>query len=160
VDSLAAYKHKIISSGARLKSLLAMWRLKDEQVVFTNGCFDILHLGHFHTLASAKQLGTKLIIGLNSDESVKRLKGKHRPKFDEQTRLYQLSTLSFVDAIMLFEEDTPLNLIKKIKPDILVKGGDYKADEIVGSNFLRSYGGQVKIIPFLDGFSTSAILET
>jgi len=159
VDSLAAYKHKIINADDQLKSTLARWRLKEEHIVFTNGCFDVLHLGHFHTLCSAKKMGTKLIVGLNSDSSVKRLKGESRPVFDEQTRLLQLTVLSCIDTIVLFEEDTPLKLIQIIKPDILVKGGDYKADEIVGASFLKSYGGAVKIIPFLKGFSTSKIIN-
>lgn len=159
MDSLVAYKHKIINTDDQLKSTLARWRLKEEHIVFTNGCFDVLHLGHFHTLCLAKKMGTKLIVGLNSDSSVKRLKGKSRPVFDEQTRLLQLTVLSCIDTIVLFEEDTPLKLIQKIKPDILVKGGDYKANEIVGASFLKSYGGKVKIIPFLKGFSTSKIIN-
>jgi len=159
VDSLAVYRHKIINSQAELNRLLAIWRLKDEQIVFTNGCFDVLHLGHFHTLATAKSYGTKLIIGLNTDNSIKQLKGTSRPIFNEQTRLLQLAVLTCVNTIMLFDEDTPLNLIKKIRPHILVKGGDYKENEIVGSEFLKSYGGCVKIIPFLNGFSTSKILK-
>lgn len=159
MDSLVAYKHKIINSQVELNKLLARWRLKDEHIVFTNGCFDVLHLGHFHTLAAAKNCGTKLIVGLNTDSSIKRLKGENRPMFNQQTRLYQLMGLVYVNAIMLFEEDTPLNLIKKIKPNTLVKGGDYKVADIVGSDFLKSYEGQVKIIPYLKNFSTSKILN-
>jgi len=159
VDSLAAYKHKIINTDKELKSTLARWRLKEEHIVFTNGCFDVLHLGHFHTLCSAKKMGTKLIVGLNSDNSIKRLKGKNRPIFNEQNRVLQLSVLSCIDAIKLFKKDTPLTLIEKIRPNSLVKGGDYKADEIVGASFLKSYGGKVKTIPFLEGFSTSSIIN-
>ena len=160
MDSLAAYKHKIIDTPAGLKRMLARWRLKNEQVVFTNGCFDVLHLGHFHTLCAAKNFGTKLIVGLNADNSIKRLKGESRPVFDEQTRLLQLAVLACVDAIILFEEDTPINLIKQIKPHTLVKGGDYQVDKVVGNTFLKSYGGEVKIIPFLKGFSTSKIISS
>jgi len=158
VDSLAAYKHKIIKSQIELNSLLARWHLKDEKIVFTNGCFDVIHLGHFHTLCAAKNFGTKLIVGLNSDDSVKRLKGENRPIFNEQTRLFQLTVLSCVNAVILFDEETPINLIRTIKPDFLVKGGDYETDEIVGASFLKSYGGNVKTIPYLKGFSTSRIL--
>jgi len=158
VDSLAAYKHKLIENTVSAKPLLARWALKDEVVVFTNGCFDVLHLGHLHVLASAKVFGTKLIVGLNSDASVKRLKGESRPIFDEQTRSWQLAALSCVDAIILFEEDTPLNLIKAISPDVLVKGGDYKINEIVGADFVIANGGEVKVVPFLEGFSTTKIV--
>jgi len=159
VDSLAAYKHKIINTDEQLKNKLEKWRMQKECIVFTNGCFDVLHLGHFHTLCSAKKMGTKLIVGLNSDNSVKRLKGENRPIFNEQIRLLQLTVLACIDAIKLFEEDTPLKLIEKIEPKILVKGGDYKAQEIVGATFLKSYGGEVKTIPFLKGFSTTSIVN-
>ncbi len=160
MDSLAAYKHKIIQTQTELGQLLATWRLKDEQIVFTNGCFDVLHMGHFHTLCSAKNCGTKLIVGLNTDDSIKRLKGESRPIFGEQSRLLQLTVLTCVDAAILFKEDTPINLIKQIKPATLVKGGDYKIEEIVGTSFLKSYGGKVKTIPFLNGYSTSGILNS
>lgn len=159
MDSLAAYKHKIIETNRSLKSTLAIWRLKEEQIVFTNGCFDVLHLGHMHTLATAKSFGTKLIVGLNSDDSVKRLKGTSRPIFNQVTRSLQLTAFTFVDAIIIFEEDTPLQIIKQVKPNILVKGGDYKAEEIVGAAHLKNYGGQVKIVPYLNGFSTSSIVN-
>ena len=158
MDSLAAYKHKLVNSKIDLQSLLAGWYLKDEVIVFTNGCFDVLHLGHLHVLASAKAYGTKLIVGLNSDASVMRLKGNSRPIFDEQVRSWQLAVLAFVDAIIIFEEDTPLNLIKAIKPQVLVKGGDYNISEIVGASFVSENGGEVKVIPFLGGFSTTNII--
>jgi len=159
VDSLAAYKHKLIENKLALKHLLARWRFKDEVIVFTNGCFDVLHLGHLHILSAAKALGTKLVLGLNSDTSVKRLKGESRPIFNEQIRSWQLAALACVDAVILFEEDTPLNLIKVIEPNILVKGGDYKINEIVGADFVTNNSGKVKVVPFLEGFSTTGILE-
>ena len=126
--------------------------------MFTNGCFDILHQGHAHLLASCSEMGERLIIGLNSDASVKRLKGNDRPVNDEQSRAIILAAMQFTDAIVVFEEDTPENLIHAIKPDILVKGGDWKPEEIVGSTFVKSYGGQVKTVPYLNGFSTTAII--
>jgi len=159
VDSLAAYKHKLINDTSALKPILARWALKDEVIVFTNGCFDVLHLGHMHVLASAKTFGSKLIVGLNSDASVKRLKGDSRPIFDEKVRSLQLAALACVDAVIIFEEDTPLNLIKAINPNVLVKGGDYQIDKIVGADHVIANGGEVKVVDFLEGFSTTGILE-
>ena len=132
---------------------LAQWRFKDEKIVFTNGCFDILHQGHIHLLTGAAGFGTKLIVGVNSDNSVKKLKGQNRPLQDEKTRLLVMASLHFVDAVLLFEEDTPYELIKLIQPDVLVKGGDYKANEIVGAALVK----KVEIVNLLEGFSTTAI---
>lgn len=139
-----------------LTSLLAeirRWRLKSDTIVFTNGCFDILHYGHVDYLEKAKSLGNRLIIGLNADVSVQRLKGKHRPVQNQTSRSRVLSALQCVDAVILFEEDTPTGLISHICPDILVKGGDYKPDEVAG----REFAGRVEIIPFVEGYSTTSI---
>jgi D-glycero-beta-D-manno-heptose 1-phosphate adenylyltransferase len=125
--------------------------------VFTNGCFDLLHFGHLHYLAAARDLGERLVIGLNSAASVSRLKGKHRPINDELTRQHTLAALAFVDAVVVFEEDTPLNLIQIVQPDILVKGGDWSADQIVGAEVVLSKGGQVLSLPFIAGYSTTNI---
>jgi D-beta-D-heptose 7-phosphate kinase/D-beta-D-heptose 1-phosphate adenosyltransferase len=134
-------------------------KLNNKKIVFTNGCFDILHPGHTDYLSKAKQLGDLLVLGLNSDESVKRLKGNSRPIQTENARSLVLSALTSVDYIILFQEDTPLNLIVNIKPDILVKGGDYTEENIVGADEVKANNGKVKIIPFLEGFSTSNIIE-
>lgn len=136
---------------------VAGWKVKNDQIVFTNGCFDILHYGHVHYLAEARELGNRLIIGLNSTESVSRLKGKHRPINDFETRTGILASLQFVDLVVVFEEDTPLDLIKKLMPDILVKGGDWQPHQIVGSDLVLEKGGQVLSLPFVEGYSTTNI---
>jgi rfaE bifunctional protein nucleotidyltransferase chain/domain len=129
------------------------------KVVFTNGCFDILHRGHVSYLNEAKSLGDKLIIGLNSDASVKRLKGDSRPINSESDRKFVLENLKAVDEVFIFEEDTPLELIKKIMPDVLVKGGDWSVDQIVGSKEVLQNGGEVKSLKFIEGKSTTGIIE-
>ena len=139
--------------------LLASWRKQGKQLVFTNGCFDLLHRGHIHYLAEANALGDKLIIGLNSDRSVKKIKGDKRPVKNEQNRAEILAALSFVDLIVIFEEETPLELITKVIPDTLVKGGDWSVDQIVGHERVIQNGGQVISLPFLEGESTSIIIE-
>lgn len=138
---------------------VAQWKLKNNQIVFTNGCFDILHIGHIHTLSEAKKLGDKLIVGLNTDASVKRLKGAQRPINQENNRAILLAALQVVDAIVLFEEDTPLKLIELISPDFLVKGGDWQPNQIVGADFVIKNGGKVKSIPFVEGYSTTSTLQ-
>ena len=156
------FTDKIESKLFQLNDLLKrieFWRRLGDKIVFTNGCFDIVHQGHAHLLASCSEMGERLIIGLNSDSSVKRLKGKDRPVNDEQSRAVVLAAMQFTDAIIIFEEDTPETLIHAIKPDILVKGGDWKPDEIVGSAFVKSYGGQIKVVPYLNGFSTTGIIQ-
>lgn len=140
-----------------LKELILKWRNANERIVFTNGCFDLLHLGHVDYLAKAKDLGERLIIGVNTDSSVKRLKGKHRPLQDENSRLHILAALQSVDAVVLFDEDTPYELIKEIEPDILVKGADYKIENIVGYDIVVSRGGSVQTIEFIEGYSTTLI---
>ncbi|GIV31988.1 MAG: cytidylyltransferase [Saprospiraceae bacterium] len=139
--------------------LVAAWRVNADRIVFTNGCFDLLHRGHIHLLAEAKDLGDRIIVGLNSDASVRRLKGPNRPVQDQQTRALLLAACCWVDAVVIFDEDTPLKLIQTIQPDVLVKGGDWPADRIVGAEVVQANGGQVVSLPFLDGFSTSAIIE-
>ena len=140
-----------------LKELILKWRNANERIVFTNGCFDLLHLGHVDYLAKAKDLGEPLIIGVNTDSSVKRLKGEHRPLQDENSRLHILAALQSVDAVVLFDEDTPYELIKEIEPDILVKGADYKIENIVGYDIVVSRGGSVQTIEFIEGYSTTLI---
>jgi D-glycero-beta-D-manno-heptose 1-phosphate adenylyltransferase len=132
---------------------------KNKKIIFTNGCFDILHCGHVSYLNEAKSLGELLIVGLNSDLSVKRLKGDSRPINQEQDRKYVLENLKAIDLVIIFKENTPLNLIKEITPDILVKGGDWSADQIVGSDFVISNGGSVQTLSFKNGHSTTNIIK-
>lgn len=132
---------------------------ESEICVFTNGCFDLLHPGHMDYLKKAKLLGDRLIVGLNSDASIKRLKGEMRPILPENVRKIMLESVKWVDEVIVFDEDTPENLIKKVRPNILVKGGDYKVEDIVGYEFVKSYGGEVKVLPFVDGFSTTKLIE-
>jgi rfaE bifunctional protein, domain II len=132
-------------------------RVDGKKIVFTNGCFDIIHVGHIRYLSKAKELGDILIVGLNSDESVKKLKGDNRPINSFEDRAILLSSLRFVDSVIMFKEQTPDNLIKKIVPDILVKGGDYKLEDIVGYQTVIENGGQVKTLSFYDGYSSSII---
>ncbi len=130
-------------------------RKQDIKVIFTNGCFDILHLGHLEILTKSKELGGKLIVAVNSDESVKKLKGEKRPINNFQTRSQILASFSFIDYVIEFTDVTPKKLIQKIKPDFLVKGGDYKEDDIVGNDIVSSNGGKTIIIPLVDGFSST-----
>jgi rfaE bifunctional protein nucleotidyltransferase chain/domain len=131
----------------------------DKKIVFTNGCFDILHRGHLTYLSEAKSCGDKLVVGLNSDQSVKRLKGPERPINSEADRKFMLENLRSVDHVEIFEEDTPLSLIKTILPQVLTKGGDWKVDQIVGSTEVLAAGGEVFSLKFVDGFSTTNIIE-
>lgn len=141
-----------------LSRQVAIWRFKDYKIVFTNGCFDILHRGHIEYLSQAADLGDALIIGLNSDSSVKKLnKGVNRPLQNENDRALILSSLQFVEAIIIFEEDTPLELIKIVQPDVLVKGGDWKPEQIAGTDIVKAKGGEVITIPFVEGYSTTII---
>jgi rfaE bifunctional protein nucleotidyltransferase chain/domain len=151
-------KNKIFSLE-NLKIQVPKWKAKGEKVVFTNGCFDIIHPGHIEVLARTADLGTKLIIGLNSDSSIQRLKGKNRPIIQEQSRAILLASFSFVDAVVLFSEDTPIDLISTLLPDVLAKGGDYKIETIVGHKVVQENGGQVILVPFVDGFSSTTIIE-
>ncbi len=135
------------------------WKSTGEKIVFTNGCFDLIHYGHLHYLAQAAALGDRLIVGLNSDESVKRLKGEQRPIKDEINRSFLLASLACVDGVVLFSEDTPLNLINLIRPNILVKGGDWQPHQIVGSDIVLKDGGTVKSLTFVEGHSTTSLVE-
>lgn len=156
MEKLTFIENKILQPEA-LPEKLAYWRFKGQKIVFTNGCFDLVHQGHIDYLSKARDLGDILIIGLNTDNSVRRLKGSHRPINDEKSRALILASFLFVDAVILFDEDTPYELIKKVQPDILVKGSDYKAEDIVGYDIVTAKGGKVETLDFLPGFSTSGI---
>jgi len=144
---------------AQLKATVIAWQKEDKKVVFTNGVFDLLHLGHITYLAKAAELGDKLIIGLNADSSVKRIKGEDRPINDQNNRAALLAALFFVDGVVLFEEDTPINLISTLLPDILVKGADYTINNIVGAKEVMANGGEVKTITFVEGYSSTSIIN-
>ena len=140
-----------------LKNQLAVWRFLNKKIVFSNGCFDILHLGHIDYLSKASDFGDILIIGLNTDNSVRKLKGNNRPINDEKSRAMILASLQFVTAVILFDEDTPYDLIKFVQPDILVKGSDYLEEDIVGFDIVKAKGGEVKIIDLVPDISTTII---
>ncbi|MCU0345929.1 MAG: D-glycero-beta-D-manno-heptose 1-phosphate adenylyltransferase [Saprospiraceae bacterium] len=146
-----------IQGRAKLAETVAHWKAQGERIVFTNGCFDLLHFGHVHYLAAARDLGHRLVVGVNSDASVRRLKGPNRPIQDEQNRLHVLASLACVDAVVLFEEDTPFDLIAALKPQVLVKGGDWRPDQIVGADLVLADGGEVRSLPFVEGHSTTGI---
>lgn len=142
-----------------LARLCAGWKVKSQKVVFTNGCFDILHPGHIQLLLQAAEAGDKLVLGLNTDSSIKRLKGEGRPVHEEHSRALIMAAQLYVDAVTLFDEDTPLELIQTIHPDVIVKGGDYTPETVVGNDFVTSYGGKVIIVPTVEGFSTTSIIN-
>lgn len=142
-----------------LLSQIKWWRLINKTIAFTNGVFDILHEGHIKILSQAASYADVLIVGVNSDASVKRLKGNNRPLNNEQSRSLILASLIMVDGVVIFEEDTPLNLVKNIMPDVLIKGGDYSIETIVGAKEVIANGGKVEIIPLKEGFSTTGIIE-
>jgi len=146
-------------TGDGLKRQLAVWRFKGMHIVFTNGCFDILHLGHIDYLSKAADLGDKLIIGLNTDSSVQRLKGPGRPINDQDARALSLAALQFVDAVVLFDEDTPKELIETVQPDVLVKGADYKAEDIVGYDTVKARKGAIVTIELVPGYSTTDLIK-
>jgi rfaE bifunctional protein nucleotidyltransferase chain/domain len=152
-------KNKIFNTFSDFELKLQALRVKEDMIVFTNGCFDILHPGHVNLLEKAKALGDILVLGLNTDASIKGLKGNSRPIQDQNARALVLAGLESVDFIIPFNTPTPLDLIKNIRPDILVKGGDYNIKEIVGFDFVKSYGGEVTTIPFLEGHSSSHIIN-
>ncbi|MGA0557813.1 D-glycero-beta-D-manno-heptose 1-phosphate adenylyltransferase [Larkinella sp. VNQ87] len=135
------------------------WHTEGQRIVFTNGCFDILHLGHVDYLEKARQTGDKLILGLNTDASVSCIKGPLRPVVNEYARARLMASLAFVDAVTLFDEPTPLELIQAVKPDVLVKGDDYAVENIVGASFVLENGGRVQTIPLVAGYSTTALIE-
>jgi rfaE bifunctional protein nucleotidyltransferase chain/domain len=135
--------------------LVNSWKDRGECIVFTNGCFDLLHYGHIQYLADARELGDRLVVGLNASESVSRLKGPHRPINDERTRAHVLAALSMVDLVVVFGEETPIELVRALMPDFLVKGGDWKPEQIVGSDLVLAAGGEVRSLPFAEGYSTT-----
>ena len=147
--------HTKIYDRKNLENQLAIWRFQSKKIVFTNGCFDLLHLGHIDYLSKAKDLGDILIIGVNTDDSVRRLKGAARPITNENSRSLIIASLQFVNAVVLFDEDTPYELIKQVQPDVLVKGSDYQPEDIVGYDIVKAKGGEIVTIDYLDGYSTS-----
>lgn len=151
-------ENKILNSNSA-KQLVASWQGEGKKIVFTNGCFDIVHLGHIDYLEKARNLGDKLILGLNTDASVRRLKGETRPVVNEYARSRMMAAFEFIDAVVLFDEPTPLELIQEISPDILVKGDDYTPETIVGADFVIEKGGEVKTIALVKGYSTTALID-
>ena len=158
MDKLNIIQSKIIDIN-NIESHLTYWNLKNKKIVFTNGCFDILHRGHIEYLAQAANHGDILVIGLNTDNSVRRIKGDSRPVQDQVARAMVLASLQFVSAVILFDEDTPYELIKRVQPDILIKGSDYKTEDIVGYDIVTAKGGEVITIDFIEGYSTTSIIE-
>ncbi|RYE25072.1 MAG: D-glycero-beta-D-manno-heptose 1-phosphate adenylyltransferase [Sphingobacteriaceae bacterium] len=158
MDKLAVVKSKIVDEK-QLQRKLAAWRLVNQKIVFTNGCFDILHAGHVQSLAGAASFGNRLIVGLNSDASVKRLKSESRPIQNQDARALLLAAFHFVDLVVIFEEDTPENLIHLVHPDVMVKGGDYKIEDIAGAQWVLDQGGKVELINYLDNSSSSNIIK-
>jgi len=149
---------KIVNKSEAIKKV-AKWQNEGNEIVFTNGCFDIVHLGHIDYLEKARNLGDKLIVGINTDASVKKLKGEKRPIVDEEARTRMMASFEFIDLVVLFDEDTPLEIIEMLSPDILVKGNDYTISNIVGADFVLDHGGKVETIEFVKGYSTSLIIE-
>lgn len=143
----------------QIEDFLSPLKMQGKRIVFTNGCFDLLHVGHVRYLAAAKALGDLLLVGVNSDASVKRLKGELRPVQNQNDRAEILAALGAVDFVVIFNEDTPLNLIKRVKPDFLVKGGDWKPEQIIGSDFVAQYGGKTISLIFIEGKSTTQIVN-
>lgn len=158
MNHLEKIQNKILNKD-NLAEWVAECRAKGSKIVFSNGCFDILHRGHVEYLAKAANFGDKMLIGLNTDASVKRLKGPSRPINDEYARAIVLAGLEFISAVVLFDEDTPYNLIKVVQPDVLVKGSDYKPEDIVGYDIVTAKGGKVETIDFVDGYSTTRTIE-
>ena len=158
MTNLQSIKSKIYTLS-ELVERCKVWRNKGEKIVFTNGCFDLVHRGHVEVLANTADLGDRLIVGLNSDSSIQNLKSENRPIIDENSRAILLASLQFIDAVVLFSETTPHQLIQTILPDILAKGGDYKVEEITGREVVLQNGGEVILVPFIDGFSTTNIVN-
>ncbi|MEJ2699599.1 MAG: D-glycero-beta-D-manno-heptose 1-phosphate adenylyltransferase, partial [Desulfuromonadales bacterium] len=160
---LVAQRH--LDTDLKIKSREMVARVLDGErqrgrtIVFTNGCFDLLHVGHVKYLQKARGLGDLLVLGLNSDDSIRRLKGAHRPLIGQEERAHILAALKCIDYVVIFEEETPLELIRTLRPDILVKGGDYAPEEVVGKEVVESYGGRVELIQFVDGKSTTNIIN-
>jgi rfaE bifunctional protein nucleotidyltransferase chain/domain len=159
MTSSQVIQSKIFDSKQTFLPLLAKWRQAGHTVVFTNGCFDLVHRGHIDSLGKAAAFGDKLIVGLNSDTSVKFLKGKNRPLIDQQSRAILLAALIMVDAVVIFDEETPYELIKSILPDVLVKGSEYLLEEIAGYDIVLAEGGRVERIDLTEGFSTTSLIN-
>jgi len=155
---MKTYRDKI-KPLEELRELCRNWKEAGETIVFTNGCFDLLHPGHVRYLEKARALGDRLIVGLNSDQSVARIKGPNRPIMDERSRAEVLAALSFPSAIVIFEQDTPYRVIEELQPHVLVKGGDWAPHELVGAEIVQKAGGKVEVIPYLEGFSTTSIIS-
>ena len=158
MNQISHLRSKILSFST-LENQLKKWRKANEKIVFTNGCFDLLHFGHVDYLAKARDMGSRLVVGLNTDDSIRRLKGSSRPIKDEQSRVALLAGMACIDAVVLFDEETPIKLISIIKPDVLVKGGDYEVKDIVGHEIVLRNSGKVCTIDFVDGYSSSALIE-
>ena len=158
MEKIEIIKSKIFDKE-ELERKLAFWRFKNRKIVFTNGCFDVLHRGHVEYLAQARDKGDVLVVGLNTDASVRRLKGTGRPVNPQEARAMTLAALFFVDAVLFFDEDTPYELIKTVQPDVLVKGADYKPETIVGYDVVTAKGGSVETVDLVAGFSTTKIIE-
>jgi len=159
MNKLEIIKNKIFKEKESAFATLQTWRFKEEKIVFTNGCFDIVHRGHLEYLAQASNLGHKLVMGLNTDASVQRLKGPNRPINDEYSRALLLASLGFIDMVIFFDEETPYDLINFIQPDILVKGSDYNAEDIVGYDIVKAKGGEIITLDFIEGFSSTGIIN-
>lgn len=159
MQKLQWIQNKILRDDMVIARHVNMWKALGKKIVFTNGCFDILHHGHLDLIAKAADMGNILIVALNTDASVKKLKGEERPINHEEDRLFQMASLLCVDAVCLFGEETPEQLIYKINPDVLVKGGDYSIDTIIGAQHVMSYGGKVEVIPFVQGYSTTGLIN-
>ncbi|MEI8356684.1 MAG: D-glycero-beta-D-manno-heptose 1-phosphate adenylyltransferase, partial [Deltaproteobacteria bacterium] len=164
-EIIGAISHEHLDSEMKIKnldvlvSILDSARQRGRKIVFTNGCFDLLHAGHVKYLQKARTYGDLLVLGLNSDASVQRLKGEKRPLIGQKERAHILAALDCVDYVVIFDEDTPLRLLHAIKPTVLVKGADYTPDQVVGRELLESYGGRVELVEFVDGKSTTNIIE-
>ena len=156
--SLEILNSKILDKE-RLLVKLTDWKEENKKIVFTNGCFDLIHLGHIEVIARSADLGDILIIGVNTDNSIKILKGKNRPIVEEISRAKQLAALEFVDAVVFFDQDTPIDLIKMINPNVITKGSDYNTDQVIGNDIVTQNDGEVVIIPLTQGYSTTSILE-
>lgn len=152
-------RNKIVFRKENLSQELNRWHFQNKKIVFTNGCFDILHRGHVEYLAKASDLGDYLVLGLNTDSSIRRIKGENRPVNDEYARAMVIASLSFVTKVVFFDDDTPYELIKFVKPNILVKGDDYKAEDIVGYDIVKENGGEIITVELTQGYSTTKIIE-
>ncbi len=149
----------VILDNVQLADIRCQWKKAGLKTVFTNGCFDLIHVGHVRLLKEAAALGDRLIVALNTDESIRRIKGSQRPLLPEQERAFIMASIQYVDVVTMFEEDTPERILRELKPDVLVKGGDYRVDEIVGNDFIQDYGGEVVPLHLHEGFSTTSLIE-